>query len=46
MALAKRASIEDQLADLRNRRLEIDKEIDLKVNELYLGVKEPPIRIE
>jgi len=46
MALAKRTSIEDQLADLRNRRLEIDKEIDLKVNELYLGVKEPPIRIE
>jgi len=46
MVLAKRTSIEDQLADLRNHRLEIDKEIDLKVNELYLGVKEPPIRIE
>ena len=39
-AVARRASIEDQLANLRSRRLEIDKEIDSTVNELYLGIGE------
>jgi type I restriction-modification system DNA methylase subunit len=42
MVLAKRASIEDQLADLRSRRLEIDKQIDSTVNELYVGAREIP----
>jgi hypothetical protein len=39
-ALAKRASVEDQPADLRSRRFEVDKEIDLTTNELYLGTRE------
>jgi hypothetical protein len=39
-ALARRASIEDQLAGLRGRCLEIDKQIDSTVNELYLGIGE------
>jgi len=42
MVLARRASVEDQLANLRSRRLEIDKQIDSTVNELYVGAREIP----